>query len=150
MIVEKFKLKGSMVAINRKADGLVEIRRKDNLIVSVGVDFICNAIGLSTGRPDVMSHIGVGQSATAPASGQTDLLSPLLRKAATYAHTAGQTSFTFTVTYGTGEATGAITEAGVFNAASAGIMLDRVTFGVINKDATDVLTVAFTFTLTQS
>ncbi len=41
----------------------------------------------------------------------------------------------------------AITEAGVFNAASAGSMFDRVVFPVVNKGADDSLTAVFTFTM---
>jgi hypothetical protein len=46
-----------------------------------------------------------------------------------------------------GDSTGALTEAGVFNAATGGIMLDRVVFPVVNKGADDSLTAVFTFTM---
>ena len=52
-----------------------------------------------------------------------------------------------TTTFAAGAATAALTEAGVFNAASAGTMLDRVIFPVINKGAADTLQAVFTFTL---
>ena len=45
------------------------------------------------------------------------------------------------------DATGALTEAGVFNAASAGAMFDRVVFPVVNKGVDDSLTAVFTFTM---
>ncbi|MFM7002296.1 MAG: hypothetical protein ACKOXU_14755, partial [Limnohabitans sp.] len=38
-------------------------------------------------------------------------------------------------------------EAGVFNAASAGAMFDRVVFPVVNKGVDDSLTAVFTFTM---
>jgi hypothetical protein len=75
------------------------------------------------------------------------LVTELTRQAATYAHTAGTKVFTLTATFAAGIATGAITEAGVLNAPSAGTMLDRVVFAVINKGADDTLTATFQFTL---
>lgn len=125
----------------------VSTRQKDNIIVDNGFDLICDALGKAVGRPDVISHIEAGSGVTAPVSGDDTLESTLLRKVAVYAHTAGTKIFTMSVTFAAGEATGPITEAGVFNAAADGIMLDRVTFAVINKGANDTLTVTFTFTL---
>jgi hypothetical protein len=55
--------------------------------------------------------------------------------------------FTMTTKFAAGEATGAITEAGICNASSGGTFLDRVTFAVINKASDDELTTNFQFTL---
>ena len=48
------------------------------------------------------------------------------------------------------DATGAVTEAGIFNAASGGTMLCRTVFSVVNKGADDSLSVTWTITLTAS
>jgi len=144
---DTFQMKGAMEAVLRRADGSVETRFKDNIIVNVGFDFIADAIGKSASRPGVMSHIAVGTGAVAAAAGNTALGTELARGAATYAHTAGTKIFTFNTIFGAGVATGAITESGVLNAASAGILLDRVVFAVINKGAADTLEVTFTFTM---
>lgn len=144
---EGMKMHGAITAMLIKANGEVETHHKDNIIVNVGFDFIANAMGASTGRPGVMSHIAVGTGTTAAAATQSALVTELARGAAVYAHTTGTKVFTFTATFAPGTATGAITEAGVLNAATAGIMLDRVVFGVINKAANDTLQVTFTFTM---
>lgn len=141
------KLHGALTLILQKKDGQVEVMKKDNLIVNVGFDFIADAIGKSASRPAVMSHIALGTGTTAAAASQTALVTELTRLAATYAHTVGTKVFTFTASFGAGVATGAITEAGVLNAASAGIMLDRVVFPVVNKGADDTLQAVFTFTM---
>lgn len=141
------RMHGAMDAILVRADGSKDFRHKDNLIVDVGFDFIADAIGKASGRPGVMSHIAVGTDNTAAAGAQTTLVTELARKAATYAHTAGTKVFTFETTFDPGEATGAIVEAGVLNASSAGILLDRVVFAVINKGNDDTLTQRFTFTM---
>lgn len=143
---ELFGFKGTMFLELRKANGDIETRRKDNLIVNGGFDFICDAIGLPA-QPTEMNYIAVGTSSTAAAATQTALVTELARGAATYAHTAGTKVMTFTTTFAAGTATGAITEAGVLNASSSGIMLDRVVFAVINKGADDTLTATFQFTL---
>lgn len=145
--LDKMKMHGAMTATLIKGDGSVITRHKDNIIVNVGFDFIANAIGASSSRPAVMSHIAVGTGTTAAAASQSALVTELARNAATYAHTTGTKVFTFNTTFAAGVATGAITEAGVFNAASGGIMLDRVMFAVINKAAADTLQVTFTFTM---
>lgn len=145
---EKMHLKGSMTAMKRNVKtGDVTTMRQDNIILNGGFDFICNAIGAASGRPNAMSHIAVGTGTTAPAATQTALVTELARKAATFAHTAGTKIMTFSAKFNAGEATGAITEAGVVNAASAGTFIDRVTFAVINKGDDDELTVTFQFTL---
>ncbi len=141
------RLRGAVELRLYRANGEIVVRRKDNLIVDVGFDFIADVIGLSSGRPGAMSHIAVGTGVVAAAAGDTALGAELARKVAAYAHTAGTKVFTFETTFDPGEATGAITEAGVFNAATAGTMLDRVVFAVINKGADDTLTQKFTFTM---
>lgn len=146
-VKDKLKLKGSFIAVIKHADGSVETRRKDNLILNVGFDFVANAIGAATSRPAAMGYTAVGTGTTAVAASQTALVAELARKAATYSHTTGTKVFTLTTFFAAGEATGAITEAGICNAASAGIFLDRVTFDVINKAPDDELTTTFQFTL---
>lgn len=143
----KMKMHGAMRAILHKENGEILVYAKDNIIVSAGFDFIANAIGLSASRPAVMGYIAVGTGTTAAATSQTALVTETVRQAATYSHTAGTQVFSFATTFAPGVATAAITEAGVLNAATAGTMLDRVVFGVINKGANDTLTQTFNFTM---
>ena len=141
------QLHGAMTLIISRANGDTETIYKDNLIVNVGFDFIADAIGKSASRPSVMGYIALGTGTTAAAATQSALVTEIDRNAATYAHTTGTKTFTFTADFLAGDATGAITEAGVFNAATAGIMFDRVVFPVVNKGADDSLTAVFTFTM---
>lgn len=147
MELEKLHMKGSLTLNLFDKNGVLkETRRKDNIIVNGGFDFICDAIA-NASRDSIMSYIAIGTGTTAPAATQTALVTESARQSATYAHTAGTKIFTLSTTYAAGTATAALTEAGVFNAASAGTMLDRVTFSVINKGADDTLTATFQFTL---
>jgi phage baseplate assembly protein gpV len=133
--VSDLKMHGSLELVLQRENGEVETRRKDNIIVNGGFDFICACLGNAGSRPAVASHIAVGTSTTAPAATQTALLAESARVAAAYAHTNGTKVFTMTATFPAGTAT------------SGGTMLDRVTFAVINKGANDTLTATFTFTL---
>ncbi len=96
----------------------------------------------------VMSHMEVGTDNTAASAGQTALV------AAVGASRTGLTSSTVTgdaiayvCTFGAGVGTGGLVEAGVFNASSAGDMLCRTVFSVINKGALDSMTITWTITI---
>jgi len=144
---DNLNLKGSLILTLKKADGTIETRRKDNLILNVGFDFIADAIGKGSNRPNAMAYTAVGTGSTAVSASQTGLVNELQRKSATYSHTAGTKVFTLSTNFSAGEATGAITEAGICNASTGGVFLDRVTFAVVNKGADDELTTNFQFTL---
>jgi hypothetical protein len=101
----------------------------------------------------VMSHMGVGAGATAPAADQTGLISALGARVSLTATTIAGTNnekIVYTATFGAGISTGAITEAGIFNALTDGDMLNRVVFAVVNKGADDTLGVTWTVTQNAS
>ena len=117
---QTLKLKGSFTAVKTNTKtGEVEVTRKDNIILNVGFDFIANAMCATSNRPAVMSHTAVGTGTTSPAATQTTLVNELARKTATYTHTAGTKVFNLSTKFSAGEATGAITEAGICNASYA-------------------------------
>ena len=138
------KIDGVMTMNVIHRDGTIDNIVKHNMIVNSGFDFICAAIGNTTRRKPV-SKIQVGSGTTATTASMTALNAKIAEKAATYSHTTGTKVFSLSSHFAPGEATGAITEAGVFNA--DGVMLDRVTFKVANIDADDEITVTFQFTL---
>ena len=119
---------------------------KHNLITSVGFDFVSNCLG-STTRPEPISQIGVGTNNTAPALGDTNLGALKLKKACTYTHTAGTTSLVFQTSFGAGEATGALVEAGIFT--GDGTLFDRVVYPVINKESGDTYKMIFEIILKE-
>lgn len=100
-------------------------------LTNAGRDFLAGAAtGAQTTHFDnTNARIGVGDSTTAFAVTHTDLQAATnkLRKAmdATYPTTAANV-LTFKATFGSAEANFAWNEWGVFNAASAGVMLNRV------------------------
>lgn len=138
------KIDGVMTIEVSRHDGTTEKIIKHNMIVNSGFDFICDVMGNST-QPKPVRKIQVGSGTTATTAAMTALSARIAEKTATYSHTTGTKVFSLSSHFAAGEATGAITEAGVFNA--DGVMLDRVTFKVANIDADDEITVNFQFTL---
>jgi len=149
MINEDLKLRGDVAIVLKDKDGNVKDSREiQNLVVSAGLEFICSRMaGTSAG---VMSHMALGSDTTAAAAGQTDLLSILGAREALDSSTASNNTITYVSSFEAGEGTGAVTEAGVFNAASSGTMLCRTVFAVVNKQVDDTMSVTWTITLTAS
>ena len=56
-------------------------------------------------------------------------------------------SIQYVATFPAGTATAGLQEAGIFNASSAGTMLCRTVFAVINKGALDTLTITWKITV---
>ena len=143
-MIEGLKLKGRFTGTLIKENGDVEVFSKDNLVVKAGIDFVFDTV-FGVGATH-MNYIAVGTGTTAVANTQTALVTQLLRKSANYSHSAGTAVASVSSTFNAGEATGAITEAGIFNASTAGIMFDRVVFPVINKGANDTYVATFEIT----
>ncbi len=143
---ERLPLKGSWEFVLTDRDGkLKDYRKKDNLITDVGFQFLADASFIASGRPAIGNYTAIGATSTAPAAGNTALGSQLARQTNTYSYAAKVATLSTTFAAGTG--TGAVVEAGILNASTAGTLLNRVTFTVINKGALDTLAVNFTLTL---
>lgn len=149
---EKLGLSGRLTIVLTDADGNVkDVRDLKNLIVNTGLAYITSRmLGAS---PAVMSHMALGADTTAAAAGDTDLGSLLgSRKALTSSTQSGSNneSIIYVATFDPGEATGAVTEAGIFNASTAGTMLCRTAFPVVNKQAGDTIQITWTVTLSAA
>jgi hypothetical protein len=148
MLQDSLKLSGRVGIVLRDKDGnIIEEQTTENLVVNDGLNFICSRMeGTSQ---DVMSHMAVGTDNTAVAAGDTTLGTELARVALT-STTVSTNTIEYVASYSAGTGTGALVEAGIFNAASAGDMLCSVRFDVINKAAADSMTITWTITLTAS
>ena len=148
MINEGLKLKGDVAVVLRDKNGNVKEEHKiNNLIVDTGLNFICDRM---KDDETAMTHMALGSGTTAPAAGNTALESQLGSREALDSSTVTNNQIVFISSFEAGDATGAVSEAGIFNAASGGTMLCRVTFSVVNKAADDVLSINWTITLTAS
>lgn len=149
---ERLGLSGRLTIILTGPDGAVKDQREvKNLIVNAGLGYItARMVGTGLG---VMSHMGLGAGTTAAAAGDTNLGSLLgSRKALGSATRSGANneSIVYVTTFDPGEATGAVTEAGIFNASTSGTMLCRTVFPVVNKQAGDTLQITWTVTLSAA
>lgn len=124
--------------------GLKSSETVNNLVVTSGLSFIASRIKDATAT--VMSHMAVGSGASAAILADTTLGSELGRVALTSTNVTTN-AVTYAATFGAGVGTGAITEAGLFNAASAGTMLCRTVFSVVNKSAGDTLVITWIVTI---
>jgi hypothetical protein len=142
---EQLKASGSLRVVVTGADGKVKEEREfANLVVTVGKNFVASRmVGTSAA---VMSHMAVG-SGTAPAAAGDTALGTELGRVALASSTATTNVVTYTATFPAGTGTGAVTEAGIFNAASVGTMLCRTVFSVVNKGVDDALSVTWTITI---
>jgi hypothetical protein len=149
MINDNLKLRGDVAIVLTDKDGKVKDSRKiNNLVVTAGLTFICARMAGTSAA--VMSHMALGSSTAAAAAGQTDLVSILGSREALDSTSASANTIAYVSSFEAGEATGAVTEAGIFNAASSSTMLCRTVFPVLNKQAADTMSVTWTITLTAS
>lgn len=141
---------GKVSACLRGPDGKIKDRwEQDNLVVTTGRQHIANQLsGLTQAA---MSHMAIGTGTTAQVVGDTALETQLgLRKtfdSKTQGSGADANKVIYITEWTPGEGTGAITEAGIFNASTGGTMLCRTTFPVKNKGGGDSLTLTWTITI---
>lgn len=143
------KLKGKVkLELFNKYGELKETNTK-NLVVTAGLDWIASTIAAGSGT--AMSHMAVGTDVTGEVVGDTTLGSELARAVITDTQSNVVASdVQYTAVFGGGVGTGALVEAGIFNSPTAGVMLARTTFGVINKDSDDSMQITWTITFASS
>jgi hypothetical protein len=149
MLKDKLKMSGELDIVVRGKDGKIKEKKKvKNLVVTVGLTYICSRMKDATAT--AMTHMGIGSGTTAAAAGQTDLVSILGSREALDSTTASTSTIVYVSSFEAGDGTGAVTEAGVFNASSSGTMLCRSVFSAVNKGADDTMTITWTLTLSAS
>lgn len=140
MINDGLILKGRLaIALNGKT-----VKEVDNLVVTAGKEFVASRMKDAT--TTAMTHMAIGTGSTAAAASNTALGSQSARTTLTSTTVSGA-DVTYVDTFPAGTGTGAITEAGLFNASSSGTMLCRTVFSVVNKGASDSMTITWTVTV---
>jgi hypothetical protein len=119
------------------------VQEIDNLVVTTGKGYVASRMKDATAT--AMSHMAIGTGSTAAAVGDTALGGESARVALTSTTVSGA-DITYVATFGAGTGTAAITEAAVLNASSSGTMLCRTVFAVVNKGASDSMSVTWTVT----
>ena len=139
MLNDGLKLTGKLsISINDEV-----VQEVPNLVVTAGKNYVADRI---KNNSTVMSHMAIGTGTAAAAAGNTALGSESARTALT-SSTVTDNEIVYVDTFAAGTGTGAITEAGIFNASSGGTMLCRTVFSVVNKGASDAMTITWTVTV---
>lgn len=148
-IIENLKIRGDLNIKVIGSDGVVkdDIDHR-NLVVTTGLTFIASRMA-GTAKA-VMSHMALGSGNTAAAGANSALETQVGSRVALDSTTPATTSIQYVATFAPGASTGAITEAGIFNAATGGDMLCRTVFPVVNKQAGDTIVITWTISLSAA
>ncbi len=157
MLIENIKLYGRLnLVLTDEFGNIKESKEVPNVVVNGGKAFIAQSMQkTTTNTPAAMTHMGVGTSSannTDPTDKQQTALGAEIGTRATTTPSIVTTTVTndtaqYVATFDAGNGTGAITEAGVFNASTGPTMLCRTVFSVINKGANDTLTITWKVTV---
>jgi len=132
------------VEIKNDKGVVIETREVKNLVVDDGLEYIASRMKDTSAT--AMSHMAIGTGSTAAAAGNTALGTEAARQALT-STTVTANAVAYVASFGAGTGTGAITEAGILNANSGGTLLCRTVFSVVNKGASDSMTITWTVTI---
>jgi hypothetical protein len=140
MLNDGLKLTGKLkIALNGET-----VQEVNNLVVTDGKEYVASRMKDATAT--AMSHMAIGSGSTAAAAGDSSLGTELGRVALDSTTVSGAV-VTYVATFPAGTGTGAVTEAGILNASSAGDLLCRTVFSVVNKGASDSMTITWTVTV---
>jgi hypothetical protein len=143
---DELKIKGTVnVVVHDESGKQKENFTIPNLVVNTGLAYIASRMKDATAT--AMTHMAVGTDSTATAGANTALGTQLGSRVSLASTTVTSNSTAYVATFGAGVGTGALTEAGIFNASTSGTMLCRTVFAVINKGASDTMTITWTITI---
>jgi len=150
---EKIKL-GATAKIELVRDGkVVDTREVHNLVVNGGYDLVRDLLAKQSDRPSPIQYIALGKGTSATTVTMTALQNQWGSRYLAVYSPDGTSHTLFTLTQTIPAHTGgtqALTESGLFTAATGGIMFDRVTFSVINKEPADTIIITYTIDLVDT
>lgn len=119
-----------------------------NVVTTNGKDFLASFLvsAAAAASTFTVKYLAVGTGTTPETASDTALVAEVIRTTGTVTHN-GTGVYQVVGSFGTGSATGAITEYGLFSSSTAGTMLARDTESVVNVGSSDTLTVTAQITL---
>jgi len=146
MLRDSIKLTGELkLTLTNEGGNVTQEVIVPNTVVTAGKGFIASRMNTTT---TTMSHVELGTGTTGANVANTTLETIISSsRTALTSTTVTANAVAYVVTFPAGTGTGAVTEAGIFNASSSGTMLCRTTFSVINKAAADTLGITWTITV---
>lgn len=144
MLRTRMSIKGKMRLRLRGPDGRVKLQRWiPNTVTALGDAHVADQ--MSDQGNAAMSHMAVGTGTPTGTALQTEIDRNAL-DSTTQGTSGDDNDVIYVCTWAAGDGTGAITEAGIFNDASAGTMFVSSSFSAINKGAGDSLEITWTVT----
>lgn len=147
MLKDNISVKGDLDIVVYDTAGQPKDKRKiNNLVVAVGKNYIASR--MVSNATVVMNHLAVGSSNVTPSLSQT-ILGAELDRVPLDSSSLNNNVISYSATFGSGQAVGTISEAGIFNNASAnaGIMLCRTRFNEITKGNADTIVITWNLTI---
>jgi hypothetical protein len=137
-------IKANVSMVLRGPDGRIKARRViHNTVTALGDAMVADA--MSDRGVTLPTHMAIGTGTPTATALQTELDRNAL-DSTTQGAGGDDNDVVYVASWAAGDGTGAITEAGIFNAAAAGTMPFSASFSVINKGAADTLTITWTIT----
>ena len=144
MINDNLTLTGALtIALNDEV-----VQETNNLVVTSGKNWVAKRMA---GQDSNMTHMAIGTGTTAAAASQTALVTELERNALTVSGgTVSSNTVQYAATYGAGDGTGAITEAGIFDTVGSKVDDIAVTAGGSGYTSAPTVNVAGSATATAT
>jgi len=144
MINDNLTLTGALtIALNDEV-----VQETNNLVVTSGKNWVAKRMA---GQDSNMTHMAIGTGTTAAAASQTALVTELERNALTVSGgTVSGNTVQYAATYGAGDGTGAITEAGIFDTVGSKVDDIAVTAGGSGYTSAPTVNVAGSATATAT
>lgn len=130
-----------VITLRDQYGNVKETREVHNTVTTAGKNMIADRL-LAAPTLGVPTHMAIGTGT----GGTTTLTTELDRNALTSKNRSGAV-VTMVGDWAAADGTGAITEAGIFDASSAGNMHVYQSFSVVNKGAADTLSISWTLTI---
>lgn len=128
--------------------GVKDYWKGHNVICTNGKEFLASFLNSAAAAASTFTckYLAIGSDNTAEAAGNTAMGSELSRTTGTVSYVSNQ-MYRVSATFAAGSGTGNVYEYGLFSSSTAGVMLSRVTQGLITKGASDTLAVTCNITL---
>jgi len=139
---EAMEIRGKLTIQLIRDGKVIDERKVTNVIATTGKSLVATLV---SGSGTAFSHMAIGTDSTAEDASDTALGTEAGRVTLTSKDVSSNT-VQYIGDFPAGTGTGSIVEAGVFNASSAGTMLNHTTFSTVNKTASDALKITWDVT----
>lgn len=149
-IQDVVKMRGCLeIALSNLQGELIEKRKVNNVIVTAGRAWVLKQLSSANMvTSQSISHMAIGTSVTAPATGDTALGGESTRNAivsfTTTNLTSNPPSWRAECSFASNEGNTTLGEVALLNSSANGTMLGRATFATLNKTTSNTLSISYT------